>query len=470
MHDKCWPRLQSGVEKGSMAKVVILVDNRVRDLDVAALIAHHLRGMDIECRLEPLESFRAVLAADRPDLILFNHLTASHLVAWSKRLADIGVLTAVLPNEGILYDPDVLAYNAGRHHNGAHIDCFFCWNDAHRLALAANGFAERARVETVGVPRFDFYFEPWSRIFARSGAPRVRPQLLFCTNFTTAKYHDLPRKEADRVFAAWAPRISLYRDYWPAIDAHWRSRNRVLDYVAVLASSGRYDVVLRPHPNEDRSFYARWLDRRPAEQRKAIRFDTDSNIASLILDCDLEISCETCTTAVESWIAGKPTIELVFERHPMWYRELQAPANVECDHPDKLVELVETQLYAPDQREKQELRRLHLEEWCAVPRGNSSERIARIIADAIRTKKPADWSKLTLNDYRRAAKLRALRKIGLPYHFDPFLRVKRSLFGDSYAMKTAVYAKSIRLHDVIEAHKSIQSALDRHSNGGRPAA
>jgi surface carbohydrate biosynthesis protein len=452
-----------------MANAVILVDNRVRDLDVAALIAHHLRGMDVECRLEPLEAFRAVLAADRPDLILFNHLTASHLVAWSKRLADIGVLTAVLPNEGILYDTDVLAYNAGRHHNGAHINCFFCWNDAHRSALAANGFADRAQLETVGVPRFDFYFAPWNRTFARSDAPRVRPQLLFCTNFTAAKYRDLPREHGDRFFAGWAQRISLYQNYWSAIDAHWRSRNRVLDYVAVLASSGRYDVVLRPHPNEDGSFYVKWLERLPVDQRKTIRFDTESNIAGLILDCDLEISCETCTTAIESWIAGKPTIELVFERHPMWYRELQARANVECDHPDNLVELVDAQLRAPEQREKGELRRRHLEEWCASPRGDSSERIARIIADAIRAKKPADWSKFTFNDYRRAAKLHTLRKIDLPYHFDPFLSVKRSLLGDSYAMKMATYAKSIKPHDVIEARKSIEAALGGYSmTAGRP--
>lgn len=453
-----------------MKKVVILVDSRVRDLDVAALIAHHLQKLGIECRLEPLEAFRAVLAADRPDLILFNHLTASHLVAWSKRLADIGVLTAVLPNEGILYDPDVLAYNAGRHHNGAHIDYFFCWNDTHRAALLANGFGAYTQVETVGVPRFDFYFEPWRRALNQPfPASRMRPRLLFCTNFTTANFHDLPREHGDRAFLGWASRIPLYRDYWRAIDAHWRSRNRVLDYVAALALSGRYEVVLRPHPSEDRAFYIGWLDRLPEEQRKFIRFDADSNISSLILDCDLEISCETCTTAMESWIAGKPTIELIFERHPLWYREIQARANVECDSSDKLVALVESQLRAPDQPEKRALQRRHVYEWCASPRGESSERIARIIAEAVRTKKPSDWSKLTLNDYRRATKLHALRAIGLPYHVDPFLLLKQSVFRRRYAMKAASYAKSIRPRDVAKARQNIQAASngcsDRSPNG-----
>jgi surface carbohydrate biosynthesis protein len=454
-----------------MRTVVILVDNRIRDLDAASLIAHHLQSMGIECRLEPLEAFRAVLAADRPDLILFNHLTASHLVTWSKRLADIGVLTAVLPNEGILYDPDVLAYNAGRHHNGAHIDYFFCWNETHRAALLANGFDEHTRVETVGVPRFDFYFDPWSRTLGGSMPTlRTRPRLLFCTNFTTAAFHDLPREHGDRFFSGWASRIPLYRDYWSAIDAHWRSRNRALDYVSALASSGGYDIVLRPHPSEDRAFYTRWLDRLSSVHRKAIRFDSDSNITGLILDCDLEVSCETCTTAMESWVAGKPTIELVFERHPMWYREVQAQANVACDRPDRLVDLVDAQLRAPDQRDKQDLRRRHLEQWCASPRGDSSERIARTIAEAVRVKKPADWSKLTLNDYRRAAKLHALRRIGLPYHVDPLLRVKRSVFGDRYAIKAFAYDKSIRPRDVAEARRRIQLAVHGNSSAGWSAA
>jgi len=34
--------------------VVILVDNKIRDLDGAELIAHHLRGLGIQCHLEPL--------------------------------------------------------------------------------------------------------------------------------------------------------------------------------------------------------------------------------------------------------------------------------------------------------------------------------------------------------------------------------------------------------------------------------
>src|SRR5258706_9352795 len=93
---------------GPRPRAVLLVDSKTRDLPVAALIAHHLNALGVDCFLEPLEAYRAVLGAYRPQLILFNHLTASHLVDYSKRLAQMGVLTAVLPNEGILYDSEVM--------------------------------------------------------------------------------------------------------------------------------------------------------------------------------------------------------------------------------------------------------------------------------------------------------------------------------------------------------------------------
>src|SRR5688572_25685359 len=142
----------------------MLVDNKRRDLMVAALLAHHLEKRDVACHLEPLEAYQGVLGAHRPDLIISNHLLAPHLVRYSQRLAELGVLVAVLPNEGILYEENVLEFNAGKHYNGAHIDLFFCWNEVHKHALEKQGFGARTRIEVIGVPRFDFYFAPWSSV------------------------------------------------------------------------------------------------------------------------------------------------------------------------------------------------------------------------------------------------------------------------------------------------------------------
>jgi surface carbohydrate biosynthesis protein len=442
----------------TMESVVLLVDDKKRDLNGAALIALHLSRLGVECHLEPLEAFRAVLAAYRPGMIVFNHLTAGHLVEWSQKLARTGVLTAVLPNEGIAYDAEDLRYLAGRHHRGAQIDYVFSWNEPHRQATQTDWPNAKTRVEVVGVPRFDFYFEPWSRVLHQPSSGKTgRPRLLVCTNFVVARFWELPREEADRFFAPWIGRIAIYNNYWRSIEAHWKARRRFLDYLDALVAANKFEIVLRPHPREESDFYVRWLAGLPDEWRRHVKLDVGTDISALILQCDLEISCETCTTAIESWMAGKPTIELIFERDPLWYREEHAQNNIPCDDPKKLPGLVERQLRNPAQPELSEMRRRHLEKWCASPDGGSSLRLAHKISQAMRDKKPADWSQLTLNDYRRAIKMRAFGWLGLAYHFDPVMPLKRLLFPKRYAIKDYSYKKSIKPQDVLEVRQRLEA-------------
>ncbi|MEX2129069.1 MAG: surface carbohydrate biosynthesis protein [Xanthobacteraceae bacterium] len=452
--------------------VVMLVDNRRRDLDVAVLIANRLRSLGVECILEPLEAYGAVLAAYRPGMVVINHLFASHLAAWSRRLQEMGVLTAVLSNEGIIRNAEARRFQSGRYHRDGHVDYFFCWNELHRDALLQEGIYRGAQVEVVGVPRFDLYFEPWSRLLHPPKCDRrARPRILICTNVGLAKFREIPRELGDRHFAQWANHIPNYGDYWKRVETQWKARQRFVEHSAVLAATGRYDIVLRPHPSEDVEFYQEWLSSLPPAQRDRVRIDSNGNISSLIMDCDLEIADESCTTAVESWIAGKPTIGLVFDRNSPLYFEERSRCHIHCDDPEKLPALVEQQLANPSQSELQEVRRQHLAKWCASPDGKSCQRVAEIAANAVLSKRPSDWSKLTANDYRRAAKLRAYRKLGLAYHYDPLLTLKRALFGNRYAIKHYSYEKSIKPRDVVAARERLGRALesDADRGGSRPA-
>lgn len=441
-------------------RVVVLVDDKKRDLAQAALIAHHLDGLGVECFLEPLEAYRAVLAAYRPGMIVFNHLTASHLAAYSNRLAAMGVLTAVLPNEGIVYNREQLDFISGQYHSGAHIDRFFCWNEAHRDALVAAGFGGKARIEVVGVPRFDFYFEPWRRVF-HAGRARLdgRPRVLLCTNFQIAKFWELPKARADKFFSAWSSRIPLYRDYWGAVEASFKARARVFDYAAALAADDRYELVLRPHPREDAQPYADWLAALPAAARARVRLESEANITSLILDCDLEISCETCTTAIEAWVAGKPTLELIFFRHPLLYNAEHGAATTACDTPAALPGMVARILSEGEDPQVLAARRNHLRKWCHSPAGESSAHMARVIAEAVRGAPAPQWSRLEAADRRRAAKLKLLRRLGLAYHFDPLMPVKMRINRGRYALKDFAYRKSIKPRDVAEARARLVRVL-----------
>lgn len=446
----------------SRKKVVLLVDNKKRDLMVSALIAHHLQQRGIQCYLEPLEAYRAVLAAYKPDMIVFNHLTASHLVSYANRLARLGVLTAVLPNEGILYNQEVLRYNAGRYHSGAHIDYFFCWNEMHKKALIASGFEQNTHIEVVGVPRFDFYFQPWSAIFTRQRTlPLERPKILFCTNFVFAKFYELPRERADRFFAPWKDRISTYKNYWEAIEISYNARKKFFAFLEAVVYSNQFDVTLRPHPSEDAVVYNKWYEKLPAQIQKQIVIDQESNITGLILACDLEISCETCTTALESWIAKKPTIELTFYRHPMFFHAHVAALNVLCDNPAEITDLITAQLASPAQKEFEAGRQRHLAEWCHAPSGDSAYKIAQVIAEALCDNRRRGWQELQWSDYRRGVKLQALQRLGLPYNYTPFLRLQKWFVPAKYRTKSFIRDKTITPRDVAHSQALLQKSLNQ---------
>ena len=439
--------------------VVLLVDSRERDLRGCALIAHHLKQSGIGCHLEPINAWQAVLGAYQPDMVVFNHTFREHLADYTERLHKMGVLTAVLLNEGILYNKEVLAFNSQRHSANVHLDYFFCWNETHRQALLANGYAGKTQVEVAGVPRFDYYFQPWSKVFETEKiSKKSRPQILVCTNFGFAEWKDKPRAVVDRFFSQWKDISPSYADYWNAIEVNHRSRLRFFNFLRAILDSGKYDVVLKIHPRENRSEYQTWIDALPQNLKRHLTFaPLDANITSLILDCDLEISCETCTTALESWIARKPTIELVMEKHPLFYHPAHSFLNPACDSPDQIVSQIETQLANPAQTAYAEGRKAHLAKWCNSPDGKAAANVAKAITLSLENRKRQKNIRLDFNDYRRALKLRAYRSIGQPYTFFPLQQIKSRIFGaKKYSKKMMLYQKSVTPRDVSEALRSIE--------------
>ncbi|WP_130472163.1 surface carbohydrate biosynthesis protein [Candidatus Magnetaquicoccus inordinatus] len=444
----------------SAHNVVILVDDRKRDLASAALIAHHLQQLGCNCFLEPLEAYKAVLLVHKPDMIIFNHLLASHLVAYSQRLHSMGILTAVLPNEALMYDRQVLNFNAGRFHKDAHIDYYFCWHGELKKALLESGFHHSGTsLEVVGIPRFDFYFTPWSNMFHNSSPSRTqKKRILLCTNFGLVALAERPKEEADKLFSAWAPRISTLTDYWGCIYSLQQRRDALPAYILALIQTGLYEVTLRPHPRENLTFYHNWLASLDPSLRQDIHLEAETHITQLILNSDLTISVEKCTTTMESWISRKPTISLIFDKHPMLYHEEFAQLNVSCYSPEELPGLVAQELAAPEQSAFAAARQAHLERWCAALDGQTCQRIASIIKQAVDNKAATRWSEMQFADYTRAAKMRLKTMLGLPYTFDLMLLIKSMLLPQRYATKMETVQKTItpkQIHAILKQIASV---------------
>jgi hypothetical protein len=272
-----------------------------------------------------------------------------------------------------------------------------------------------------------------------------------------ARYRNLPRERADHLFAPWKDRIANYRDYWTLIETNHRARARFMGFVDALLAADRFDLTLRPHPGEDPTVYEAWLDAQPAARRQWVRIERERNITGLIFDTDLAVSCETCTTSLESWVAGRPTVELVLLRHPVFFHPEHAALNPLCERPDELADVVDAQLRAPTQPEFAEGRRRHLARWCASPDGTSSLQVASAMAAAIHARPVRDWSGLEWADRRRGVRLRGLRRLGLPYNYDPFLGVRhRVLGGGRVSKKLQTRQKTITPGDVVKARSLLR--------------
>jgi hypothetical protein len=103
-------------------------------------------------------------------------------------------------------------------------------------------------------------------------------------------------------------------------------------------------------------------------------------------------------------------------------------------------------------------RRRHLTKWCHTSDGASCQRLATLIARAVKEKPPADWSRLSASDRRRGLKLKFLHNLGLAYHFDPLMPVKLRLNRGRYTIKYHSYEKAIRPADVRQARLQLQQA------------
>ena len=187
------------------------------------------------------------------------------------------------------------------------------------------------------------------------------------------------------------------------------------------------------------------------------------------MKCDLEISCETCTTAIESWIAGKPTIELIFFKNPMFFHPEHATASTLCEKVEQLPEMIDQLLNNGESAKVIKTRNKHLEKWCDTPKGDSCLRLASLIARSVRSLPEPDWTQLKFTDYRRAAKLKFLRQLGVAYHFDPLMPFKMLMNRESYLIKKQAYEKSIKPGDAKVMRDRLAYALkveERNHNPG----
>ncbi len=393
-------------------------------------------------------------------MIIFNHLFHKHLIDYSNELHSFGVRVGCLLSEGLCQTESGRKYLSIRQQPNLHCDLFLAWNEKHRDELIREAFcAPSQNAICVGVPRFDLYKEPFTKIYKKPESRDAKIKILVNTTFAIAHFNNRSAEEKLLVKGGLGEETENGRNYERLIKSHYRSRELLPEYLNKIVSDPGIELTIRPHPREEIDFYENWIESLDPVLSRKVEISRNPSVASDILNHDLVINCEDCTTALESWIAGKPTITLALSQDPAFFTETWRNSSPVIESPDSLVAGIETTLKNPEQPEFKSVRDKILSDLVYRADGRSSFRAAEAIHDLLASKNEPPRIPFKFNIIRRAIKLRLLNLLDQPSNATPklilmdILKIKSPNKKD---MREIAYHKAVRPSDVSRARELIK--------------
>lgn len=363
-------------------RIALIVDHPQRDLAGLVLTAFELCQRGFTCHLVPLNLQYTELFALAPDFVLLNYLRRFNEPV-VRHLGEVGIQYGLLDTEGAVFsgpdeyaelhceDPALL--------RGA--SCVCLWGPTLARYLVERGAYAPEQVSVTGCPRFDLYSPAWHEPMwgvspaRRNGAPA---RILFNTNFGIVN----PR------FTSSAENIEVYHralgwSYERLEEFTGRERAAIRETIAIaqrLATRfSNAHVVVRVHPHESPTPYKEALDGLPNVEVN------DSGPVQHQLFRAAAVVQRSCTTAIESALAGVPTLS------PRWIvPPMEAPmaeaVSLGCESMAELEARVEEILcgrYVPSEEHLRNVNTV-LENWFFRQDGLAFRRVSDVVERAMR--------------------------------------------------------------------------------------
>jgi len=363
---------------GGPPRVALIVDHPLRDLAGLVLVAQELCRRGAVCHLVPLNLQEGEIWSLQPDIVLLNYFRRNN-EGFARRLRATGIGYCLLDTEGGVWD-DVRTYTdllwsdptLLRDSTAACI-----WGSHLADVLIREGRFRTEGVSVTGCPRFDFYAPQWRAVLNHQFSVMEltgRPQVLINTLYGTVN---------SRLFSKEANADRLERVLgWPKsrVDNLVTKESAAIE--AVLAMAGKLsrdfpqvDFVLRPHPFESPDLYRKRL-----VDFGNVYVDGEGPVQGRILTATAVIQ-RSCTTAVESVMAGVPTLSPQFVPAPSLNPMVEAvsdPCDSYADLAARLTSILDGRYAQPPARRAEISRVVH--EWFHVPDGNAYLRVAEALS------------------------------------------------------------------------------------------
>jgi surface carbohydrate biosynthesis protein len=309
-------------------RIHLLCDHKWRDLPNLSAVSIELKRMGHKVLVSATKNATDMIRAFRPDCVVFNHLFSEANRKLAVNLRSSGIAVVILPTEGAMR-PEFSTLVEGEFSDFSIADLILCWNEQSAQGIRARWEKGEEFAPVVGCGRTDFYF------------PQFRPALLrkneFCERYgldsnrkivtwaTQYGYAHLVEPKYSSELQKWLKesrevgtrvcyqRIGLEPERVPNLFAEDRAA-AAKAFFALAGSLPEVQFLIKPHPIEDRSFYQKMIQK----ERCANVFFCPTEYIWNVLNVTDVLLHRHCTTAVEAWIWGKPTVEMAMIKIPQW--------------------------------------------------------------------------------------------------------------------------------------------------------
>jgi len=305
--------------RATSAPVLLIADHKWRDLASLALLKVLLEDdYGIPARIVNYTMWDAALLAFRPQVVCPTTQTGPRELAITRAAKRMGAATVVIPTEGIPVAWKVMPILGCAHTDLSNVDRWFTWNDIVRDYMIEHSGLEADQVVTTGVNRFDFYVEPLNRLLTsrevldrRYNLQSGRPIVTWATNFAHAGF---ATRDGAFIQKDWTirglTRIPGFADARKYAEADRRSMCDAQEFMfEVFRRFPRVNFLLKTHPAERLDMYTAYIERCRNGGVNNVTLVSREYIGDLLNASAVEIH-RYCTTGLEAWIMGRPTLNL----------------------------------------------------------------------------------------------------------------------------------------------------------------
>ena len=366
-------------------KILISIDHKWRDLPGYVYLGTLLekKGFSVQYCRNGLEKY--FIQGFRPHIVVINHLYDKTRQEYFNRVASWGVKVAILPTEGIPTLAKYREFAAGVENDLSSVSLHFLWNEPMKEVTAKNSTIEKDNLKVVGVPRFDFYKEPLNKtliskkdFIKKYNLKENLPIVTFATNYTQAQFATQNQDffEKDSQSLGYDKILSEFEDEDTIPQKDFKSRDISINaFIKLIKEFNDVNFILKLHPSEEHTYYFKLLDNELKAYKDRVVVIIQEYIWDILAVTDIELK-RSCTTGIESWILGHPTIEIKLNPNEWYYSPDHVVGSDIVTSYDELKTTILEYLKGKEiSEEKQKKRDEFLNTWCYKVDGKSTNRV-----------------------------------------------------------------------------------------------